>query len=540
MTRIFADVALAIGGSPAASMIAKVTATMVLALAGVRLARKSRAAVRHALLVAAFAVSLALPMTSILIPSARLVQVPIVVNKIAESPALPSPAGFAPAVDPVRPIPTERAMIPASRLSASVPLLIGWATGAVLFLLPVLVGMWQVHRLRQSGRPWQHGQSVVQQLAADVNIHRRVEVLLHEAVSGPGSYGVVRPTILLPMDAQTWHGDDLSRAIIHELEHVRRGDWVSQCFARVLCACYWFHPLVWIARQQLALEAERACDDAVLRRADATAYANQLVVLAERMSAVPNRALLTMANRTDFAARVVAVLDSQQQRGRVGKVCLALVCVTSTLLVTTISPLRIVAGAQTQAPTQTFSGSLMDPLGRPLPDTRLTLWNTSSQQAIEARSDQAARFTFSGIAAGEYFLQVHEFGSQGRITLEPGQHLHRDIAVVMDGVDDTITVLSSEAAAALPPPPAPLPPPSSASQTYPDQAALDRCAQASMFCRVTPPVQIARVQPIYPAKEHESKEGWHGGRRGSRGNRRTRQGSACTRARRSRLRQLNH
>jgi TonB family protein len=504
MMPIFDAVSLALGSSLGASIVTKVTAAMVLTLVGVRLARKSRAAVRHLLLAAGFAVSLALPIASVLVPSVRIVPVPITAGRTARSPTLPSLTQFTPAAGAVTAAQTKGAAIPSSRISTSAMLLIAWATGSVLSLLPVLVGLWQVRALRRLGRPWQRAQSVVQQLASSATVHRHVEVLLHEAVSGPGSCGVVRPTILLPMDAQTWHEDDLGRAIIHELEHVRRSDWVSQCFARAVCACYWFHPLFWIARRQLALEAERACDDAVLRRAEATAYANQLVVLAERMSAAPNRALLTMANRTDLAARVVAVLDSRQQRGRAGRVCLALVCVASALLVTTISPLRIVAGVQTQVPTQIFSGSLTDPLGRPLPDTRLTMWNTSTQQPTEARSDQAARFTFSGIPAGEYLLQVHEFGSQGRITLTPGQHLHRDIAVVMDGVEDTITVYSSDAPTVLPPLPAPLPPPSRASEPYPGQALLERCAQESMFCRVSPPVQIARAQPIYPPKQRES------------------------------------
>src|ERR1700678_3367022 len=96
--------------------------------------------------------------------------------------------------------------------------------------------------------------------------------------------GVLYPAVVLPRDAQSWKAEDLTRAIVHELEHVRRGDWATHCFARTICAAYWFHPLVWIAWRQLALEAERSCDDAVLARSEATAYADQLVGLAQRMS----------------------------------------------------------------------------------------------------------------------------------------------------------------------------------------------------------------------------------------------------------------
>jgi beta-lactamase regulating signal transducer with metallopeptidase domain len=498
-----ADTALAVGSSLAASIIAKATITMALTLVGVRLARKSRAAVRHLLLAAGFAVLLVLPIASIAVPSVSVVEVPIVTGSIAPSPTLPLLTNSTPAANPVSAPSGGPVIIPSSRVTTSALLLTGWATGAFLFLLPVLVGLWQVRALRRLGRTWEHGQSVLRQLSADAGIHRRVDVLLHEAISGPASCGLFRPIIVLPMDARTWHEDELNRAIVHELEHARRGDWASQCLARGLCACYWFHPLVWIAWRRLVLEAERACDDAVLRHAEATAYADQLVALAKRLSTAPKQQLLAMANRTDLATRVAAVLDSRQRRGRAGRFSLAIVSVASALLVATMSPLRVVTAAQVSTATQTFSGTLLDPLGRALPDTRLTLWNVSTQQTVEARSDHSGHFAFGGMPAGEYRLQVRGLGSQGQFAIAPGQHLKRDIAILMGGGEYTVTVHSSEAPTVLPPPPPPLPAASMTSQPYAGQAALDRCRQASLFCRVTPPVQIARAQPVYPTKQRD-------------------------------------
>src|SRR5207253_4115481 len=127
------------------------------------------------------------------------------------------------------------------------------------------------------------------------------------------------------------------------LEHVRRGDWVSQCLARIVSACYWFHPIVWVAWRQLSLEAERACDDAVLRCSEATAYADQLVVLAKRLSVASNQPQLAMANRRDLATRIVAVLDHRQQRGRAGSLWVGLAITAAVVIVATVSPLRIVA-----------------------------------------------------------------------------------------------------------------------------------------------------------------------------------------------------
>ena len=77
--------------------------------------------------------------------------------------------------------------------------------------------------------------------------------------------GWLRPTILLPRDAGEWNEAERRNALVHELEHVRRADWAIQVVARVACGLYWFHPLAWAAWRRMALDAERACDDAVLR-----------------------------------------------------------------------------------------------------------------------------------------------------------------------------------------------------------------------------------------------------------------------------------
>jgi uncharacterized protein (TIGR03435 family) len=106
---------------------------------------------------------------------------------------------------------------------------------------------------------------------------------------------------------------------VHELEHVRRADCVINTLALVVSGFYWFHPLVWIASRRLALEAECACDDAVVRGHEATVYAEQLVSIAARLTDKPPSPLLAMANRSDLVQRVSAVLDRQQARGRVGR-----------------------------------------------------------------------------------------------------------------------------------------------------------------------------------------------------------------------------
>lgn len=360
-----------------ASILAKVTITLALALAGAWFTRGSRASVRHVLLASAFAVILVLPFASIVAPSVR-VEVPIA----AQAGNVPVPPETVAGVSVPNVSADAGAVIAPAASSSRWPslsalLVASWIAGAAVCLLPVVVGLWQVRALRSSGRPWRQGPTLVDGLARDAGIRRRVGVLLHESVPGPMTCGMVRPAIVLPMDAQTWPVEDLQRAIVHELEHVRRADWVSQCLARIICAVYWFHPLVWIAWRHLSLDAERACDDAVLRHpstlpgtdADPTAYADQLVGLAERLTA-SRSPLLAMANRADLATRVVSVLDSRQARGRAGASAVGAALAVAALLVTTMSPLRIVAASiSSHADTQKFEVVSIKPCENEPPTT---------------------------------------------------------------------------------------------------------------------------------------------------------------------------
>jgi len=355
------EVLLAISGSLAASIVAKVTVITALALSAVWLARGNRAAVRHALLAAMFGVMLLLPIASVVVRPVQL-GVPVAAQNRAStlSPVMSGIDQTPPVAMAYDPGDAVISVPRSSRISLSNLLLAGWLAGGAIFLLPLVIGLWQIRLLRRSGLPWRHGQSLAETIAHDAGVRRRIEVLLHETVPGPMTCGIVHPTILLPQDAESWNEEDLNRAIVHELEHVRRADSVSRFLARGACAIYWFHPLVWIAWRKLVLEAERSCDDAVLRRSEATAYADQLVELAKRLSAAQRSPLLAMANRADLATRVHAVLDARQRRGRAGALSLGLATASAMVLVTLMSSLVLVAKPQS-APTQPASVKPADP-----------------------------------------------------------------------------------------------------------------------------------------------------------------------------------
>jgi uncharacterized protein (TIGR03435 family) len=339
-------------GSFVVSLLVAVTATAGLALVAASIAGRSRAAVRHLVLAAAVGVLAMLP-----VAATMPISIPVAV------PAASASAEFvAPAVDVINDF-VSNASPSASRATSSsgaetpapsglaAGIAVVWIVGAIASVVPLLIGLVQIRGLCRSGLPWMVGGRVAGELARQLRVDRPIDVLRHESVAGPMTCGLLRPAILLPMDVEQWRAEDLERAFVHELEHVRRQDWIVHCGARVVCAAYWFHPLVWILRAKLGLEAERACDDAVLARTEAVAYADQLVDFAKRLSAGRHQPLLAMAHRRDLSTRVRALLDGRQARGRVGVATIAVATVVAAILVVTISPFRLVARATSEQAT---------------------------------------------------------------------------------------------------------------------------------------------------------------------------------------------
>jgi bla regulator protein BlaR1 len=349
MMNAIGETAIAISDSLALSLVLKATVITALALISARMARNNCASVRHLLLITVFIVLLALPFGALLVPS-----IPIVVASVqptaASMPRAQVPDAVAAntvnaAVAESQTVSRQRS-VPVSTLMLSL-----WAAGVIVFLLPITAGLWQLRRIRRFGVPWLHGQTVVRELADRVGIKRQIDVVLHDDVVGPMTCRILHPAIVCPADVQLWTDAELERAMLHELEHVRRADCFTHGLARLVCAVYWFHPLVWMSWRRLGLEAERACDDAVLRRAEATEYADQLVRLARRIKANARRPLLAMANRSDLTVRIASVLDAKQRRGRPRAAFTAAAITAAALLIAAIAPLRAVSTIS-QAPAQ--------------------------------------------------------------------------------------------------------------------------------------------------------------------------------------------
>ena len=163
-----------------------------------------------------------------------------------------------------------------------------WSLGLVCFwgllsLFRAIQLCWSAARLRtlaRSAKPVEMDEAIVPLLEAG---SRKVALCTSEDVDRPSVVGFFQPRILLPPDLlESLSRPELEQIVLHEMEHLRRGDhWTNLLQQVSLVLLPWNPAVLWLNRR-LCFERELACDDGVMRATKARkAYAACLVRLAE-------------------------------------------------------------------------------------------------------------------------------------------------------------------------------------------------------------------------------------------------------------------
>ena len=90
-------------------------------------------------------------------------------------------------------------------------------------------------------------------------------ICLSTDVSGPVTFGIRGPVILLPPEFLAMPREAQEAIACHELTHVRRRDWVVAMLEELVRAVLWFHPAVWWLLGQIQLAREQTVDAQVIR-----------------------------------------------------------------------------------------------------------------------------------------------------------------------------------------------------------------------------------------------------------------------------------
>ena len=467
----------------------KISIVSGIALGAVSLLRGRSAAVRHWVLAIAVVCAAVMPLLQFVVPSWQLRTVADAGGVLATIQDLPVAATAAAATH--GPTLLERA----ARASGVV-----WLTGIPVGLGILLVGLARLAWLGSRATPIVDGpwHDAATDLARAYGLTRPVSLLRSTHASLLATWGFVRPRIILPESSRHWSEERVRIVLGHELAHVRRNDWIAQMAAEMLCAIYWFNPLVFWLRRRIVLESEQAADDAVLGLGvNGGAYASELVDLARTLVAPSFVPAPSMARQSSLERRIRAMLNGDLNRKPITWTACAVVVIA---LAAVTVPL---AGFGAQSDPASLSGALVDQLGGGMPNVPVTLTSTSAGAKTQRKTDSSGQFAFSGLEAGTYTLEAASPGFatlRSNVTLGAGENAMRNVTMQVGSLEETITMTSDGRNLASAPPPqprrTPLPVP-------PYDPAKHRCAEWVTGGCIEPPTKLVDVRPVYPWNQRD-------------------------------------
>jgi HEAT repeat protein/beta-lactamase regulating signal transducer with metallopeptidase domain len=193
-----------------------------------------------------------------------------------------------------------------------------WLLGATLILARLVTGLVTLTRYTGRARPatGDRWEGACEWARSRLLLDAPVRLLVSGDVAMPLAAGILRPTVLMPEEAEGWPDARRRAVLLHELAHVKRRDIVPHLMAWVVCAVWWFHPLAWSAARRMRSESEKACDDLVLKVGTrASRYADDLLDIVTRAGTVrPPAAVMPLAQRSEFEGRILAILEPDRRR----------------------------------------------------------------------------------------------------------------------------------------------------------------------------------------------------------------------------------
>ena len=481
----------------------QISALALAALAAVRLLRQASASLRHWVLSVAIVCAICLPALQAVVPDwgSGIVAAPGLRSgptseAFAAHVGWPPPAGAA----------DSRARVPSARTgsdrSSGLPadwLPVIWLAGVAVGL--GLIGAGFARLVWLASRAGSVTDPAWRQLAADLcvelGIRRRVALLQSDHPSILIAWGWLRPRVLVPRDALGWPAGDVAIVLRHELAHIARGDWLVQLLAECLRAFNWFNPVVWLLPARLRAESECACDDVVLRRGvEGPEYAERLLAMARALGTARRWSAScpapSMARRSSLERRVAAMLSSQISRSPITARTRALVVCCALALALPLAGLAVFAQVRAS-----FTGSVVDPADRVVPDAHVVFTNAETQAKHEMKTDASGRFSLTGLPAGRYTMEV---GCPGFMAIKaevvladkPGEGRYQ---LKLGTLRETITVrgpFKPAGATAAPSVPA------SAMRVTPGNAVEQPCADSGTTGgNIIPPKKLIDVKPAY-------------------------------------------
>jgi beta-lactamase regulating signal transducer with metallopeptidase domain len=151
---------------------------------------------------------------------------------------------------------------------------------------------------------------IFQDLKIKCRIQKEISLLSNPLIQMPMTFGLFRPSIHLPEDANSWPSERLRLVFLHELAHIKRKDNAARLIGTIACSLHWFNPLAWFALRNMLREQEFACDGYAVRKGiKPSQFASGLLALARTERQNLKHVFAGLVRRDDLKLRLYELLQ---------------------------------------------------------------------------------------------------------------------------------------------------------------------------------------------------------------------------------------
>lgn len=248
--------------------------------------------------------------------------------------------------------------------------------------------------------------SLIRDMVGSFGIKRKITVRISDEISSPLTYGVIRPTILLPERMAGMSRTQLEFVLAHEITHIKKHDVAYKWFLTAAVCVHWFNPMAWIMLFMADRDIELVCDEAVLKtRGDVRKdYALTLIEMEEKRTP----AFCAGFGSSSVKERIVTIMKFKRTTivGIAASICLA------------AGSMAVFAAENDNAPTAAETDVIETSSAEELPETEVKDETENAEPENDEYATEEKTFTIDEDLDGEPIIAESVDGEKVNVELE--------------------------------------------------------------------------------------------------------------------------
>lgn len=150
-----------------------------------------------------------------------------------------------------------------------------WVSGVVLFTFTMVRGWITLRRIKNHSSTFSNQEVLLlfEECKKRLQIKKSIKIVISKRVQSPMIFGLFQTYIVLPAQHENWLSlKHYEYIFLHELNHYKHKDLLTNYVILFYQIIYWFNPLVWLAFREMKLDREIACDTSVLHLIDDNSF----------------------------------------------------------------------------------------------------------------------------------------------------------------------------------------------------------------------------------------------------------------------------